>query len=89
MDRVRHGLDEGAEGISNDKSCHLLVQLDKRKLGDAVDRDQEVEPTFCGLDFGNIDVEIALRVGFEFASDGGGALETRQSGDAVSLEAAV
>ena len=86
MDRVRHGLDEGAEEVSGDASCDLLVQLDKRKLGDAVDRDQEIEPAFCGLDFGNVDVEIAQRVGFEFASDRGGVSIGSQKGPPIGVQ---
>jgi hypothetical protein len=43
------------------------VQLGKGELGGPVDGDEEVEPAFGGVHLGNVDVEVADRIGLELA----------------------
>ena len=39
--------------------------LDKDELGGAVDRDEQVELALCRPNFGDVDMEVADRIGFE------------------------
>ena len=89
MDRIGHGLDEGAEEVTGDASRGFLVQFDEGEFGDPVDGNQQIELALCGLDFGDVDVEVAKWVSFELAFGRDGAFDVRQSGDVVSLQAAV
>ena len=41
------------------------MQFDEGKLGRAVDGDEQVEPAFRRVNLGQIDVEVAQRVGLE------------------------
>ena len=61
VDGIRHGVDEGAQEVCGDASCGFLVQFDVDELGDAIDCHQQIEPALCGLDLGDIDVEVAER----------------------------
>jgi hypothetical protein len=65
------------------------MQFDEGELGGAVDRDEEMELACGGLDFGNVDVEVADRVGFELFLRGLVALNIRQATDPMALQAAV
>ena len=67
MDRIGHGLDEGAEEVTGDASRGFLVQFDEGEFGDPVDGNQQIELALCGLDFGDVDVEVAKWVSFELA----------------------
>ena len=89
VDPVGHGLDECAQEVTGDAARGFLVQLDKGELGCTVDGNQKVEPALCRVDLGDVDVELAERVGLELATDRGGALDLWQLGDVVSLEAAM
>ena len=50
---------------------------------------QRIELPLCGLDFGDVDVDIAEQVGFELALGRSDGLDVGQPGDVVSLQAAV
>ena len=89
MDRVGHRLNEGAQEVCGDISRGFLVQFDEGELGDLVNGHQEIKPAISGLNFGDVDVEVAERVGLQLALARSGALEFEQSGDAVPLQAAV
>jgi hypothetical protein len=65
------------------------VQFDKGELGGAVDGDEQIEPALCGSHFGDVDVEVADRIGLELALGGRLALDLRQPRDAVALQTAV
>ena len=66
-----------------------LVQLDEGEVGNPVDGDQEMKPALRGLDLGDVDVDVAERVGLELAFASGGPLHVGQPGDAMPLQAAV
>jgi len=89
MDPVGHRLDERAQEVTGDPARGFLVQLDKGELGGAIDGDQQVESALRRVDFGDVDVEGAERVGLEFTLGRGTAFDLGQPGDVVSLEAAV
>jgi hypothetical protein len=65
------------------------MQFHEGELGRAVDGDQQVEPPFGRVDFSQIDVKVAERVGLEARALGLVAVDLRQSADAVTLEAAM
>ena len=65
------------------------MQLNEGELGHPIDGDQEIKPALGGLDFGDVDVEVAERVGLELALAWSGAFELGQPGDAMPLQAAV
>jgi hypothetical protein len=62
---VRHGLDERAQEVAGDPGGHLLVQFHKGKLGRAINRNQQIEPSLLSAHFGDVDVEVADRIGLE------------------------
>jgi hypothetical protein len=61
--------------------------LDEGELAGPVDGDEEVEPSFSGLQLGNVDVEEANWIGLERLSGGLVALDLRQTADPVTLQA--
>jgi hypothetical protein len=65
------------------------MKLDKGELGGPINGDQQVEPALRGVDLGDIDVEVAERIGLESASGWRGSFDIGQAGDVVSLEAPV
>ena len=65
------------------------MKLDIGKLAGPVDGNEEVELAFCGSHFGNIDMEVANRVGLELLLWSLVALNLRQPFDAVALKAAM
>ena len=65
------------------------MQSNERKLGGSVDRHEEVELALLGTNLGDVDVEIADRVGLEFALVGQVAIDLRQARDAVTLQTAM
>jgi hypothetical protein len=89
VDPVRNRLDQGCQEVGRDTGCGLLVQLDERELGRAVDRDEQVEPPFLGPDLRDVDVEVADRVALELAPVRLIALHLRQPANPVPLKAAV
>ena len=89
MHPVGDGFEQGPQEVRGDPCHGLLVQLDVGELRGAIDRHQQVEPAFLGMDLGDINVEVADRVGFELALVGLVAFDLRQTGDAVALQAAV
>ncbi len=89
MDPVGDGSDEGAKEIPPDPPGGFLMQFDKGELGGQVDGDQQVELALRGVDLGDVDVEVAERIGLELASGWRSSFDIGQAGDAVSLEAAV
>jgi hypothetical protein len=62
------------------------VQLDEGELR-SVDCDEQVELALRGSDFGDVDMKIADRVSLEFPLGGGFALDLRQPGDPMPLQA--
>jgi hypothetical protein len=79
--------------VSEEVGCRaagdLLVQFDEGELGCAVDRHEEVELALLSSDFGDVDMEIADRIGFELTFGGGFAFDLRKLRDAMALQATV
>ena len=86
---VRYSGDQGFEEAHGSWPIGLLVQLDEGELGGSVDRHEEVELAFLGANLGDIDVEVADRVGLELALVRCVAIDLRQPRDAVALQAAM
>jgi hypothetical protein len=63
------------------------LALSTSELGDAVDRDEEIELALRRLHFGDVDVEEADRIGLELALGRSFALDLRQPRDSMTLEA--
>ncbi len=60
-----YGIERELQEIARDPPRRLLMQLDEGELGRAIDGDEQVEPALRRVDLGQIDVEVAERVGFE------------------------
>jgi hypothetical protein len=65
------------------------VHLDKGELRRSVDGDDEGELALRGSNLGDVDMEVADRIGLEFALGGGFAFDLRQPGDPVALQTPV
>src|ERR1700678_380968 len=86
MDLVGDGGDQAAQEVSGSLARHLLVHLDEGELRRSVDGDDEVELALRGSNLGDVDMEIADRIGLEFAFGGGFAFDLRQPGDPMALQ---
>jgi hypothetical protein len=64
---VGDGLVEAAQEVRSRAARHLLMQFDEGKLGGPINRDDEMESALLGSNLGDVDMEIADRVAFEFA----------------------
>lgn len=89
VDLVGNGFDEVKQEVSRDPPCGLLVQLGEGELRGPIDGDEEVEPALRGAYFGDVDVEVANRIGLELTPHALAVLDIREPGDAVPLQAAV
>jgi hypothetical protein len=89
VDPVGHGLDEDIQEVGGEPRSGFGMQLGEGELGGSVDGDEEVEPAFGGLDLGDVDVEITDRIALELALVQRVALDIRQAGDAMPLQAAM
>jgi hypothetical protein len=66
MNSVGQRLGKLAQELCSLHFSGFFMQFDVGELAGAVNRRKQIEPTLCGLYFGDIDVEIADRVAFEF-----------------------
>src|SRR6202453_4586966 len=89
MDLVGDGGDQAAQEVSGSLARPLLVHLDEGELRRSVDGDDEVELALRGSNLGDVDMEIADRIGLEFAFGGGFAFDLRQPGDPMALQTPV
>lgn len=62
---VGHGLDQVAQEVTGYAARGPRVQLDEGEPGGPVDGHEQLEPAFGRMHLGEIDVEVAGRVGFE------------------------
>jgi hypothetical protein len=65
VDLVRNGGDQAAQEIRGGPARHLFVQFDEGELRGPVDCHNEIEPALSGSDLGDVDMEIADRIGLE------------------------
>ena len=89
VDPVGDGLDQAAQEVRGRAARHLLMQFDEGELRGPVDRDDEMELALSGSNLGDVDMEIADRIGLELALGRGFAFDLRQARDPVALQAAM
>ncbi len=89
MDLVRDGGGQAAQEVPCGAARHLLVHLDDDELRRSVDGDDEGELALRSSNLGDVDMEIADRIGLEFAFGGGLAFDLGQPGDPVALQTPV
>lgn len=65
MDFVGNKVDQPAKEVTGDLACRALVELSEGKLGRPVNRHKHIELAFFGSNLGDVDVEIANRIGLE------------------------
>ncbi len=89
VDFVGHGFDQRSEEIRRDSRGGASVELHKSEFARPINGDKEMELALGGLNFGDVDMKIADRIGFEFLPGGLVAFNLRQAGDAMALQASV
>ena len=91
MDVVRDRLDQSVEKVRGGLGVGSLDEPGDGELGSAIYGDEEVELSFGGGDFGDVDMKVANGIGFElFLFTGCGvAFHLRQPIDPVTLKAAM
>lgn len=89
MDLVRHRLNEMQKEVGRGSGCRLLMRLDEGELRRSIDGDEEMQLALFGAHFGNVDVEVADRVGLELAFGALAILDVRQPCNAMPLQAAM
>ena len=89
VDGVGHRGNEGVQEIGGDAAGSPGVQLGEGELGGAVDGNEEVELAFLGPHLGDVDVEVADRVGLEVLAPGLVSVDVGQPGDSMPLQAAM
>jgi hypothetical protein len=70
MDLIGDCFDQRAKKIRGHARRGLLMQLDNGKFTRAINGDEQMELAVFRSDLGGVDVEIARRIGFEFALSG-------------------
>ena len=70
MDLVGNGFDQRLQEVRGHAHGGFLVQLDEGELGGPVDRHEQVEPAFLSTDLGNVEVEVADRIGLDLRLSG-------------------
>ena len=82
-------LDQPEQEVSGNGGGGFLMQLDEGELRGAVDGHEHMQLALFGAHLGDVDVEVADRVGFELLPRRLVALDIRQAADAVALQAAM
>ena len=78
-----------AQVYSGDGGGGLLMQFDEGELRGAVDGDEHVQLALLGPHLGDVDVEVADRIGLELLLRRLVAFDIGQAADAVALQTAV
>ena len=89
VDLVGDGLDECFEKIGRRLPIGSVVQLGVDEFGRPIDGHEEVELTFLGPHFGDVDVEIADGIGLELLLGRFVPFRLRQPADGVTLKTAM
>ena len=96
MDAVGHGIQQVFEELPRCPPVSLVDQLGDRELARAIDADEQVQLALTsgrlrpgGLHLGDVDVEEADRVALKALPLRLVALDVRQAGDAMPLQASV
>src|ERR1700683_2479194 len=86
---IGDGGEQATQEISGGPPRDFLMQFDEGELRRPVDGDDEVELALSGSDLGEVDMEIADRVGLELTLGRSLAFDTRPPGDLVALQTPV
>ena len=89
VDFVRDRRDQSFEEAAGDGRVGGLRKLDEREFGRSVDTDEEMELAFGRSYLGDVDVEVADRIGLELAFGRLVAIDVGQPRDAVALQTAM
>ena len=89
VDGIRHSCDQVPQELGSDHFTCLAMEFDEGELAGAVDGYEQPQLALGGLHLGDVDVEVADRVGLELTLGLLLAGHLRQSADAVPQEAAV
>jgi hypothetical protein len=86
---VRNGFYQRRQEGGGGRSAGLLHKLYEGELAGPVDRNIQIQLAFGRSDFGNVDVEVADRIGLELLLARLVAFDFRQPRNAMTLQAAV
>ena len=87
MDPVGDGLDQVAQEICGRLARHLFVQLDEGELRGPVDCDDEMELALSGSSLGDVDMEVANRIGLKLPLGRSFAFDLGQPRYSMALQA--
>ena len=65
MDPVRDVFKQPAEEVRRDPTRRAIVEFRKGELADPIDGHEQIQLALLGPDLGEIDVDVAHRIGFE------------------------
>jgi hypothetical protein len=86
---IGDGGEQATQEISGGPPRDFLMQFDEGELRRPVDGDDEMELALSGSDLGEVDMEIADRIGLELTLGRSLAFDLRQPGDPMALKAAM
>jgi hypothetical protein len=86
VDLVGDGGDQAAQEVSGGPARDLFVQFDQGELRGPIDCNDEIELALSGSNLGDVDMEIANRIGLELALGRGFAFNLRQAKDPMTPE---
>src|ERR1700690_4396114 len=86
---IGDGGEQATQEISGGPPRDFLMQFDEGELRRPVDGDDEMERALSGSDLGEVDMEIADRIGLELTLGRSLAFDLRQPGDLVALQTPV
>ena len=89
VEPVGHGCDQVSQEGRSGHFPGLLVQFHEGELGGAVDGDKEIQLALRRLNFSNINMEVAERVGLELLLRRLVTTDLGQSADVVPLQTAM
>ena len=89
VDGIGHGSDQIVQELGGDHLARFAMSLDERELAGAVDPHEQAQLSLGGLHLGDVDVEVADRVGLELALRFLVAGHFGQPADPMALQAAV
>lgn len=87
VDFVGNRRDEVAQELGCDHLGGPLLQFDIGELARLIDGHEELQLAFSRLHLGDVDVEVADRIGLELLLGWFVAFDFRQAGNAVALQA--
>jgi len=89
VDLVRDGGDQGFEKVRCRLAVGCIVKSGKGELGRAIHGHEQMQLAFLGVHLGDVEMEIADRVGLEWFLRGFVALDLRQPAYVVALKEAM